>query len=450
MSARYSRYLPAFVFIADLLLLNFSIYTVHLLINSHYRQPDTTLLFVLIVNACWCCISGLTKSYNVPRPLILNQNVNKFIVTLIYHLVIVLAIIYFFQFYSIPRLEFLISHSLFFVLAIFERSILYFVLDYIRKKGYNHRQIIIIGDEQISKRLSGSFAGHPEYGYDLVRFIPDDELSKMPVTALFDLLHEKKPDELFICYKQMDKALLKQLLDFGKSQPVNVKVVTDLELNDDYAATLVNYHNIPVMQILAHPQIALKIRIMKRSFDIIFSLSVLTFGLPLFIILYIITRLTSKGPAFYVQERVGKNEKPFYIYKFRSMFVDAEKLGPQLSSSDDPRITKWGRLIRSTRLDEIPQFWNVLIGEMSVVGPRPERQHFIEQIIKKSPDYKKLFSVKPGLTSIGQVHYGYAENVEQMRQRLRYDLLYLDNVNFNHELDIIAKTVRVMVQRKGK
>jgi lipopolysaccharide/colanic/teichoic acid biosynthesis glycosyltransferase len=151
-----------------------------------------------------------------------------------------------------------------------------------------------------------------------------------------------------------------------------------------------------------------------------------------------------------VQERVGKNEKPFYIYKFRSMFVDAEKLGPQLSSSDDPRITKWGRLIRSTRLDEIPQFWNVLIGEMSVVGPRPERQHFIEQIIKKSPDYKKLFSVKPGLTSIGQVHYGYAENVEQMRQRLRYDLLYLDNVNFNHELDIIAKTVRVMVQRKGK
>jgi len=132
------------------------------------------------------------------------------------------------------------------------------------------------------------------------------------------------------------------------------------------------------------------------------------------------------------------------------MLVDAEKSGPQLSSADDPRVTKWGRIMRRTRLDELPQFWNVLIGEMSIVGPRPERQHFIEQIIEKSPDYKKLLSVKPGLTSIGQVHYGYAENVDQMRERLRYDLLYLKNVNLNHELDIIARTIRVMMQRKGK
>jgi lipopolysaccharide/colanic/teichoic acid biosynthesis glycosyltransferase len=176
----------------------------------------------------------------------------------------------------------------------------------------------------------------------------------------------------------------------------------------------------------------------------------MTFGMPVFVILYVVTRLSSKGPAFYKQERVGKDEKPFVMYKFRSMYTDAEKCGPQLSSDDDPRVTKWGRIMRSSRLDELPQFWNVLIGEMSVVGPRPERQHFIEQIIEKSPGYKKLFAVKPGLTSIGQVHYGYAENVEQMRERLRYDLLYLNNVNFSHELEIIAKTVRVMLQRKGK
>ena len=132
------------------------------------------------------------------------------------------------------------------------------------------------------------------------------------------------------------------------------------------------------------------------------------------------------------------------------MFIDAEKFGPQLSSDNDPRITKWGRVMRKTRLDELPQFWNVLKGEMSVVGPRPERQHFIEKIVEKTPNYKKLLRLKPGLTSIGQVHYGYAENIDQMRTRMRYDLLYLQNVSLNSDLDIIYRTVKVMIQRKGK
>ncbi len=132
------------------------------------------------------------------------------------------------------------------------------------------------------------------------------------------------------------------------------------------------------------------------------------------------------------------------------MYTDAEKHGPQLSKDNDPRITKWGNVMRKTRLDELPQFWNVLKGEMSVVGPRPERQHFIEKIVETTPNYKKLLRLKPGLTSIGQVHYGYAENIEQMRTRVRYDLIYLQNISLNSDLDIIYKTVKVMIQRKGK
>jgi lipopolysaccharide/colanic/teichoic acid biosynthesis glycosyltransferase len=132
------------------------------------------------------------------------------------------------------------------------------------------------------------------------------------------------------------------------------------------------------------------------------------------------------------------------------MYVNAEKVGPQLSKDNDPRITKWGVVMRKTRLDEIPQFWNVLKGEMSVVGPRPERQHFITKIVEKTPGYKKLLRLKPGLTSIGQVRYGYAENVDQMCNRVRYDMLYLQNMNFNSDIDIIFRTVKVMVQRKGK
>lgn len=188
----------------------------------------------------------------------------------------------------------------------------------------------------------------------------------------------------------------------------------------------------------------------KRAFDICFSLTFLVMGAPLLLLIALITKLTSKGPVFYKQERIGINSKPFFIYKFRSMKVDAEKDGPQLSKDNDPRITKWGQIMRKTRLDELPQFWNVLIGDMSIVGPRPERQHFIKQIVEKAPGYQLLLSIKPGITSIGQVYYGYAENVDQMCQRMLFDLRYLNEVNIQTDLSIILQTVKVMFQGKGK
>lgn len=194
----------------------------------------------------------------------------------------------------------------------------------------------------------------------------------------------------------------------------------------------------------------LSTRIVKRAFDICFSLTAIILGLPLFLLLIVITKLTSKGSVFYKQERIGKDEKPFYIYKFRSMRVDAEKFGPQLSKDNDPRITKWGQIMRKTRLDELPQFWNVLKGDMSVVGPRPERAHFIKQIVQKAPGYKLLLRIKPGITSIGQVNYGYAENVDQMCQRMLFDLRYLNEVNLQTDFNIILQTVKVMFQGKGK
>jgi lipopolysaccharide/colanic/teichoic acid biosynthesis glycosyltransferase len=132
------------------------------------------------------------------------------------------------------------------------------------------------------------------------------------------------------------------------------------------------------------------------------------------------------------------------------MYVDAEKHGPQLSSENDPRITPWGKIIRSTRLDEFPQFWNVLKGDMSLVGPRPERRYFAKKIMERDPSYRKLSQLKPGLTSLGQVAFGYAESVDEMCARLKYDLLYLKNMSFNTDMRIIFQTVKVMVQKKGK
>lgn len=191
-------------------------------------------------------------------------------------------------------------------------------------------------------------------------------------------------------------------------------------------------------------------QVSKRAFDIIFSVMLMLLGFPVFAVICLITKFSSAGPAFFKQERRGRYGRAFHIYKFRSMYVDAEKHGPRLSSTGDPRITKWGRVIRRSRLDELPQFWNVLKGDMSIVGPRPERQCFIDQIIAIKPYYQNLHSVKPGITSMGQVHYGYAENVHQMCERMEYDLKYLQKANLLTDMHLIAKTVKVMVQGKGK
>jgi lipopolysaccharide/colanic/teichoic acid biosynthesis glycosyltransferase len=161
-------------------------------------------------------------------------------------------------------------------------------------------------------------------------------------------------------------------------------------------------------------------------------------------------KFSSPGPIFFLQNRVGLNGRIFKIIKFRTMYIDAESKGPQLSSTDDPRITKIGKYMRKLRFDEFPQFLNVLMGDMSLVGPRPERQFYIDQIVKIEPQFLHLTKVRPGITSWGQVKYGYAENVEQMLQRMKYDLLYMRNRTLALDFKIMLYTLIIIVKAKGK
>jgi lipopolysaccharide/colanic/teichoic acid biosynthesis glycosyltransferase len=193
----------------------------------------------------------------------------------------------------------------------------------------------------------------------------------------------------------------------------------------------------------------LKLMPAKRLFDIVGSLFVLIVFSWLYLIIAIAVKISSKGAVIYSQERIGLNEKPFIIYKFRTMSMDAEKNGPALSNDNDLRVTSIGKFLRKTHLDELPQFYNVLIGDMSIIGIRPERKFYIDSIVEKAPYYKKILKNKPGITSLGQIYYGYAENIEEMIERLNFDVFYMNNMSFKMDMRILFQTATLIISGKA-
>ena len=268
-------------------------------------------------------------------------------------------------------------------------------------------------------------------------------------SELPEIITRHQVEEAIVAVESSEHDHISRIMNELEGTGVRIKIIPDMY---DILAGSVKMSSIfgaPLIEV--NPEIMPAWQFsLKRIIDIAVSILALMLLSPLMLVIALLVKVSSPGPVFFRQERVGKNGKPFQIVKFRSMYTDAEKNGPLLSSSTDPRITPIGRWLRRTRMDELPQFWNVLKGDMSLVGPRPERRHFIAEIMKLAPHYRHLHKVRPGITSWGQVKFGYAENVDQMVRRLKYDILYIENMSLAVDLKILAYTVLIILKGDGK
>jgi exopolysaccharide biosynthesis polyprenyl glycosylphosphotransferase len=325
--------------------------------------------------------------------------------------------------------------------------------------GIGRKNVLIVGFNQKAKDVHDQLIQHRALGLDVKGYVSSNGYNQGDsykeikiigsVNNIENLIDEFSVQEIIIALEKDDHDLLIQLISKCDQKNVGIKIVPDLyEVLSGQAKTSQIY-GLPLIDIMPElmPEWEKKL---KRTFDIIISLLIIIFTFPICFIISIAIKIDSKGPVFFTQERCGQNGKTFTMIKFRSMVSDAEKIsGPVWSQKDDPRITDIGRIIRRLRIDEIPQMLNVLKGEMSFVGPRPERPFFVEKLANEIPYYKRRLKVRPGITGWAQVKHKYDESLEDVKIKLKYDLFYIENMSLRMDFKIILRTIYVVLFGKG-
>ena len=326
-------------------------------------------------------------------------------------------------------------------------------------KGIGRKLAVIVGYNSKAHEVHDQILEHPALGLDVEAYVAINPENvgktyrnirvRSSLDELLDIVYKTHASDVIIALEKEDHDLLVDIISKLENKGIGLKIVPDLyEILSGQARTSQLY-GIPLIDIMPElmPEWEKKL---KRISDVIISFIILVITLPLSFFVSLLIKLDSKGPVLFKQERIGMNNKIFKIYKFRSMYMDAEKsTGPVWSTKDDPRVTRTGKILRKLRIDEIPQMFNVLKGEMSLVGPRPERPYFVEQLSQQIPYYKRRLKVRPGITGWAQVKHKYDESIEDVKVKLRYDLFYIENMSLRMDIKILARTILVVIFGKG-